>query len=142
MNTKLYAGENYTRSHSVDQTAEAQRVRAIEAFAATTAPAGYRAIIDAAIADGRSQPADVAQAIIEQIRSEHSQAANALAAALPQAHADAGFPDLEAIQAAALQTWRSNTALRAEFAGDQSSYLAYRKAEALGRVRIPGKQGR
>lgn len=127
---------SYQRRPSTD-TAEAARVQAIEHFAATSAVPGYRHIIDAAIADGRSQPADVAHAILQQIRSEQAAATGAPPDAAARA-GSGGFPDLEAVQAAALQTWRSNAAIRAEFGGHQESYLAYRKAEALGQVRVTG----
>lgn len=49
-----------------------------------------------------------------------------------------GFADLEAVERDAKRTWANDPATRAEFADSESTYLAYRRAEAQGRVRTLG----
>jgi HK97 family phage prohead protease len=44
--------------------------------------------------------------------------------------------DLQAVELAAKQAWQSSAALRAEFCDDEQSFMAYRRAEARGGIRI------
>lgn len=47
--------------------------------------------------------------------------------------------DLERVTLAAREQWRQDPQVRAEFLNDEDTYIAYRRAEAMGIVRILGQ---
>lgn len=119
------------RSNSPAES-ERSRIQQIEAFARDGAVPGFDHIIEAAKADGRSWPDDVAMAILREIQARH-------ASAMGSVHSGSGnVPDLAAVQRAAQREWSSNAAIRAEF-NSQAAYVAFKKAEALGSVRIQSR---
>jgi hypothetical protein len=48
--------------------------------------------------------------------------------------------DLERVALAAREQWRQDPQIRAEFLDDEESYVAYRRASAMGIVRILGQK--
>lgn len=48
--------------------------------------------------------------------------------------------DLERVELAAREKWQHDPQLRADFCGDLESYIAYRRADAMGLVRVLGER--
>lgn len=120
---------------------EQARVAGIEHFAQTQAVPGYEALIASMKADGSSTASDVAMAIIHDIRAQANAAGAAPDAMGRHRGAVQGFVDLAAVEKDALSAWNSNAAIRAEFSGNKDAYVALRKGEAKGLVRIFGRRG-
>lgn len=108
---------------------EAARVAAIDDFASTKCLPGHEALIAKMRADGRSSAGDVAMAVLAIERPNMTAKAASASATIDR------YPDLEAVERSAISEWAAKPAIRAEFGGNQASYVAFRKAEAQGKVR-------
>lgn len=114
---------------------------------------GHEALIETLAADGSTTGVQAAAAVLAAERNLRQAHASAQAAAAPQplaqvpagplpaasnpataAAADGDNSDA-AVQARAQAAWDGNANLRAEFAGQFSTYLAYAKAQAAGQVK-------
>lgn len=130
--------------------AEAEKKRISEIMA--QAVSGHEAIIEAAIADGKSDAGSVALKIVaaeKKLREQKAADAAADAATLKnvaatsasgvEANAAAIDPNLP-VEERAKAEWDKTPALRAEFKGNYGSFEAFKKAEESGKVKILGSK--
>lgn len=122
-------------------TAERQRVKAIMA---TPLAGSYGDIINAGLDNGDS-PEKVAQNILAAEAKSQTDTLNQHKADAPDplddpAEEDEGVSDSASIEVKAQAAWNKSEDLRNEFGDSFNTYLAYRKAEAKGQVRVLGKK--
>lgn len=122
--------------------AERARLSGIEAIAV----AGHEALVEAAKADGKTTPEQLALQILRadkaagaqhlQNRAEADAGAQVPASVVPAAAGGAALPDTAPLEDRAKAAWGKDPALRAEFGNDFAAYLAFEKANASGAARI------
>lgn len=136
----------------VADAAAAERAR-IQGVLATALP-GHEALVQDLAFDGRTTAGEAALAVNAAERAALAKAGVTLRDARPAAvpaEKPAADKDVDAAQASAAADaktpeekaraeWAADANLRASFADDLDTYLAYAKAEAAGRVRILGKK--
>ncbi len=124
--------------------ASAERTRILGL--AEIATAGHEALVNAAMADGKTTPEALALQIVKADRAAgashlagraaaDSAVAVAPAAALPSGPAAGGAP----LETRAKAAWDASADLQAEFGGKFDAYLAFEKAVASGQARILAK---
>lgn len=147
---------------SVAAQVEAAKVEGISAGAETEkkriseimaqAVSGHEAIIEAAIADGKSDAGSVALKIVaaeKALRAQKAADAATDAAALTgvavtsasgvEANTTAVDPNLP-VEERAKAEWDKTPAIRTEFKGNYAGYLAFKKAEESGKIKILGRK--
>jgi hypothetical protein len=147
---------------SVAAQVEAAKVEGISAGAETEkkriseimaqAVSGHEAIIEAAIADGKSDAGSVALKIVaaeKALRAQKAADAATDAAALKgvavtsasgvEANTTAVDPNLP-VEERAKAEWDKTPAIRTEFKGNYDGYLAFKKAEESGKIKILGRK--